>query len=73
MAAEGERVISNIGFEQVARTSKRIEKYKDRPMDLADSTLLALAEENGLTRIFSLDFDFCIYRMANGRALEVFP
>lgn len=35
-----------------------MEKYRDTPMDLADASLVALAETRGLKRIFTLDSDF---------------
>ena len=47
--------------------------YRDRPMDLADASLVALAETAGYTRIFSIDSDFYVYRLADGSALEVVP
>jgi len=50
-----------------------MEQYADRPMDLADASLIALAEAAGYTRIFSIDSDFYVYRLANGTALEVVP
>ncbi len=55
------------------RTARLMERYNDRPMDLADATLVALAEERGLTRIFTLDDDFHIYRIAGRRRFEVVP
>lgn len=50
-----------------------METYADTPMDLADASLVAVAETMALTRIFSLDSDFYIYRLADGSALEVVP
>jgi len=50
-----------------------MERYADLPMDLADSSLVALAEERKLTRIFTLDSDFRIYRLPDGRTFDVFP
>jgi predicted nucleic acid-binding protein len=40
---------------------------------LADATLVALAEERGLTRIFTLDDDFRVYRLEGRRWFEVVP
>ena len=42
-------------------------------MDLADATLVALAEELEITRIFTLDSDFHIYRLKGRRRFEVIP
>ena len=50
-----------------------MEQYRDTPMDLADASLVATAERLGLTRIFTLDSDFHIYRLADGRSLTVVP
>lgn len=48
-------------------------KYADRPMDLADATLVALAEERGERSIFSLDADFEIYRIHGRYRFEIIP
>ncbi len=56
-----------------ARAARLMETYADRPMDLADATLVALAEERGLARIFSLDADFHVYRIKGRRRFEVVP
>ena len=59
--------------EEIIRILHLMEQYADRPMDLADASLIALAETAGYTRIFSLDSDFYVYRLADGTALEVVP
>jgi predicted nucleic acid-binding protein len=52
-----------------------MKRYTDRPrteMDLADASLLWLAEETGVTRIMTLDErDFSRYRLADGRSFEI--
>ena len=50
-----------------------MEQYQSRPMDLADASLVALAEARGYERVFSIDSDFYVYRLADGSALEVVP
>jgi uncharacterized protein len=65
----------------IARPSKRateraallMEKYADRPMDLADATIVALAEEREEARIFTLDADFEVYRLKGRRRFEIVP
>lgn len=42
-------------------------------MDLADATLVALAEERGLKQIFTLDDDFRIYRIHGRTRFEIVP
>jgi len=56
-----------------ARTARMMEKYADRPMDLADATLVALAEERNLDRVFTLDADFHVYRLNGRRRFDVLP
>lgn len=57
----------------IERTAALMKKYADRPMDLADASLVALAEERELTRIFTLDSDFHIYRLQGKRRFELVP
>jgi predicted nucleic acid-binding protein len=47
-------------FEQ--RLQTLMAKYRNVPMDLADASLVALAEHLESNRIFTLDSDFYIYR-----------
>ncbi|MNY43259.1 hypothetical protein D3C86_1782040 [compost metagenome] len=54
------------------RMKALMEKYKDTPMDLGDASLVALAEDRGITRIFTLDDDFFAYRVGR-RAFELIP
>ena len=56
-----------------ARAARLMETYADRPMDLADATLVALAEERDTNRIFTLDSDFHVYRFKGRRRFEVLP
>lgn len=52
-----------------------MERYTSRPrteMDLADVSLVWLAEETGVTRIMTTDQrDFSRYRLGDGRAFEI--
>lgn len=55
------------------RMAALMAKYRDLPMDLADASLVALAEERGATRVFTLDAHFRLYRTARGKPLSVVP
>ena len=55
------------------RIAKLMERYSDRPMDLADATLVALAEERNLKRVFTLDADFSVYRIQGRSRFEMLP
>ena len=57
----------------VDRSAQLMDQYADRPMDLADATLVALAEERGDRRIFTLDADFRIYRLRGRQHFELIP
>lgn len=48
-------------------------QYADRPMDLADASLVAAAESIGVKRVFTIDSDFLFYRLAGGNTLRVVP
>lgn len=48
-----------------------MEKYRDVPMDLADASLVVLAEEYKIGRILTLDIkDFGIYQWNNQNYFE---
>jgi predicted nucleic acid-binding protein len=44
-----------------------------RSVRLVNATLVALAEERGLSRIFTLDSDFHIYRLKGRKHFDVIP
>ena len=54
-----------------ARIERYYRKYADQNPDLADLSLLAVAERTGVRDILTVDArDFAIYRLASGRALN---
>jgi predicted nucleic acid-binding protein len=57
--------------ELTARTAELMRRY--HPMDLADATLVALAEQRGDKLIFSLDSHFRSYQLRPRRHLRVVP
>jgi predicted nucleic acid-binding protein len=54
------------------RMKALMERYQDTPMDLGDASLVALAEERGNRRIFTLDADFFVYRVGS-KAFDIIP
>jgi predicted nucleic acid-binding protein len=50
-----------------------MDRYRNVPMDLADASLVAVAKSLDDLRIFTLDSDFRVYRLADGRAFEIVP
>lgn len=56
------------------RVRALLEKYADLPMDFADGTLVALAEELDTTSVFTTDrTDFSVYRVRGRRPFHVLP
>lgn len=50
-----------------------MEQYHDRPMDLADATLVLAAEKTGYRQILTLDSDFLFYRIGDRDTFEIIP
>lgn len=73
MVRGGQMVLAELDGERTARTAELMEHYRDHPMDLADATLVAVAEARGLRQIFTLDDHFRSYRLKDGRFLESLP
>lgn len=73
LVLRGDLEVAELDQPSVERAARLMERYADLPMDLADATLVALAEQRRLQRVFSLDRDFLVYRMRNRRHLEVLP
>jgi uncharacterized protein len=48
-----------------------MEEYQDRPMDLADATLVLAAERTGDNRILTLDSDFLFYRIGDRDSFNI--
>jgi uncharacterized protein len=66
--------IAEQSSEDCARMRTLMEKYKDLPMDLADASLVALAEKENLRDIFTLDqTDFQVYRLPRRQSFRVLP
>ena len=60
--------------ESLARCIVLMEKYNDVPMDFADATLVALAEEADIEDVFTLDKrGFHTYRIDGRRRFHIWP
>ena len=71
--ASGALVVHDLTPRMVARMPVLMERYSDLPMDLADASLVALAEERRLRQVFTLDSDFRVYRLPTGEPFELVP
>lgn len=65
--------IAELAHSACERSATLMTKYSDLPMDLADATLVALAEQRGERRIFTLDSDFHTYRIHGRSTFEIIP
>lgn len=64
-------VIYEVQENDYARLLDLMEKYRDRPMDLADATLVLVAEKTGYRQILTLDSDFLFYRIGDRDTFDV--
>ena len=69
----GRLLILDMTDAEVDRCEALMQRYDDRPMDLGDASLVAVAESRSMRRIFTLDSDFWSYRLADGSVLETIP
>lgn len=63
--------IQNIENNDFGRLKELTEKYRDLPMDFADSCLVYLAEKMSLNTIATIDRDFSIYRIQGRRKFKI--
>ncbi len=67
------RVEDNTGGD-LERIRLLIEQYGDLPMDIADASLVVLAERLRIYRVFTTDHrSFSVFRPRNAEAFEIFP
>ena len=74
MVEQGNLEVALQGPEHYSRMRSLMQKYQDRPMDLADASLVCLAEQLGVRDIFTLDRnDFQTYRLHGRHAFQLWP
>ena len=73
LVERGDLEVADVTPTARARMRTLTDTYRDLPMDLADASLVALAEERGWSRVFTLDSDFLVYRLPRGRAFTIVP
>jgi predicted nucleic acid-binding protein len=66
--------IFSLDLKMQARCRELMKKYKNLPMDMADGSLVVLAESKNLQKVFTLDHkDFKIYRFAKDKKFKLLP
>lgn len=73
LVLSGRLEIVELSRPALERSARLMTKYADLPMDLADATLVALAEERGDRRVFTLDSDFTVYRLHGRTRFAIVP
>jgi len=73
MVQRGVLSLAELDLQLTLRAAELMDRYSDHPMDLADATLVALAEARDLRTIFTLDEHFRTYRLRTRRYLHVLP
>lgn len=73
LVQNGRLEIGDLSPAALERSAFLMDKYADLPMDLADATLVAFAEEHGHRKVFTLDSDFHVYRIRGRQRFEVVP
>jgi predicted nucleic acid-binding protein len=62
--------IYDISQDNISQIRVMMEKYIDIPMDLADASLIYMANRENITTIVSIDSDFYIYRTSKKQSLN---
>jgi len=73
LVEQGSLQVVELSDDRAARMRVLMDQYRDLPMDLADASLVAVAEERRLDRVFTLDSDFRVYRLPRGRSFTIVP
>ena len=74
MLEEGRVIVFSLEPGDVQRMRELMRKYRDLPMDVAAAALVAVAEREGINRIFTLDRrDFQVYRPAKIGRFSLVP
>jgi hypothetical protein len=74
MVERGAMTLLPLGAADVPRIRALMRKYRNRPMDVADAALVAVAEREGVRTVFTVDRgDFTVYRLHGRSRLTVIP
>lgn len=72
LVLRGDLMLEHPSGTDLSRMYELMESYRDRPMDFADASLVALAERLSLDKIFTVDRqDFSVYRLRGKKAFKI--
>ena len=69
----GNLQIYNLGRDLLKTCRDLMRKYHDLPMDLADASLIAVADTENIHTIFTLDKDFKVYKTKQNKHFKLLP
>lgn len=69
----GDVVLEELKQADVDRCRELMAKYRSLPMDLADASLVVVAEKLRTRRVFTLDSDFRAYRIQGRQSFDIVP
>jgi len=70
----GALIVAPISDRDLHDIEALMRKYRDRPMDYADATLVHLAQRESLSTVFTIDHDdFETYRVGGRKRLRILP
>jgi hypothetical protein len=70
----GAITVLSVGDRDLADLAALMAKYRDRPMDFADATLVHLAQRESLPTVFTVDHDdFEAYRIGGRKRFRILP
>jgi predicted nucleic acid-binding protein len=70
---DGNLQIYNLDRDLMKTCRELMRKYHDLPMDLADASLVAIADAENIHTIFTLDKDFKVYRTRQNKHFKLLP
>ena len=74
MIERGAVQVLPLGMADISRIRALMRKYADRPMDVADAALVAVAEREGVRTVFTVDRgDFSVYRLHGRTRFTIIP
>jgi predicted nucleic acid-binding protein len=67
-------ILATIEHSELEHIDALMSRYRDRPMDFADATLVYLAQRESLEVVFTVDqTDFSIYRIGGKKRFQIIP
>ncbi len=70
---EGGLTVWFLGLDTLDRAFELMDQYRDHPMDLADASLVVMAEAENVRKVFTIDrADFASYRIKRGHRYQAF-